>query len=187
MTLNPGTLIGGASDKHDRRASDFYATERDVTVALCRRHPDLVTDQMVWEPACGDGDMSEVLTEFGASVFSSDIRHTGYGAGGIDFLNTTLPGPYVTITNPPFSLAAEFIRKAFPLGARGALLLKATYWHAVSRVGLFDETRPTWVHPLTWRPTFAPERGKSPTMDMIWTVWDGTDSACRYEPLRKPK
>lgn len=193
MTLPASTLIGGASDRHARNASDFYATPAPVTRALAQRHPWLL-DGLVWEPACGSGDMSEALLQSGAGlVYSSDLRHTGYGVGGVDFLKDKPITAAKIVTNPPFKLAAEFIARACSApGVTGvAMLLKATYWNAASREKLFRDTRPTWVHPLTWRPNFAPDRGNAPTMDLLWTVWDKRPECniriCRFDPLRRPR
>lgn len=187
MSVSASVMIGGASADHARNEADFYPTPPECTEALLDQCDDLFSGR-VWEPACGDGAISKVLLAAGLQVYSSDIRHSGYGDGGVDFLDTQPAHIDGIITNPPFNLAEAFIRHACSIGVPVAMLLKATYWHAASRHALFYETGPAAVLPMLWRPNFAPERGKSPTMDVCWTVWRGQPSArCVYIPLPKPQ
>jgi hypothetical protein len=38
-----------------------------------------------------------------------------------------------------------------------------------------------------WRPSFCKERGKSPTLDFIWTVWlDLPCTETQFVPLKHP-
>jgi hypothetical protein len=41
----------------------------------------------VWEPACGEGHMAEVLREFFAEVTATDVFDYGYGDAEHDFLD----------------------------------------------------------------------------------------------------
>src|SRR6185503_16161030 len=97
-------------------------------------------------------------------------------------------GSDAIITNPPFNLAEEFIRKSISEVPLVAMLLKSNFWHTKKRLKLFEETTPVAVLPLTWRPPMSPERGKSPTMDFQWTIWSKYENGmCHYFPLKKPK
>lgn len=186
MALNSSTIIGGASPVHKRSEADFYATPPDCTVALLNDYGRMLGHR-VWEPACGDGAISEVLTAAGKDVFSTDLRHTGFGTGGVDALGTRPENIDSIVTNPPFNLAVQFIRHLRSLHLPFALLLKATFWHAASRRALFRETGPLAVCPLLWRPAMDPSRGKSATMDFCWTVWtDAPVPSCDYTPLPRP-
>lgn len=71
---------------------------------------DDLTEQSVWEPACGRGHMAQVLSEFFGSVRASDIFNYGYGEIQ-DFLTglTALRSVDWLITNPPFRLAEDFL------------------------------------------------------------------------------
>jgi len=183
--MMPGkTIIGGSSPEHARHASDFYETPPECTVALLRAWPVVGP---IWEPACGLGAISDVLEAHGHVVNSTDLRHTGYGTGGVDML-AMMPCRYgAVITNPPFALAAEFIRNIRAMHVPFALLLKGTFWHANKRHAMFLETGPAAVMPMLWRPNMAPDRGKSPTMEFCWTVWDAEPAPqCHYTPLERP-
>lgn len=166
-----------------RREMDFYPTPPECTIALVRflKAQWVMTDHdTVWEPASGQGDMVRALRSEGLVVTASDIQ------GGFDFLDRDfeLDGRWV-ITNPPFSLAEAFIRRAAELGRPFAFLLKNQYWNSAKRRALFEEHTPSYVLPLTWRPDFT---GKGSSMlDMCWNVWLGAGTATIYHPLPKPK
>ena len=180
---------------HKRKESDFYPTPPDVTRALLG-FLNLERGTGVWEPACGDGAISKVLTDNGLCVFSSDLRlDSGFGKADVNFLEIPLDArcPDWIITNPPFALAEEFIRHALTFTPRVAMLLKSQYWHAKKRAALFEERPPSDILALTWRPAFLEaERGKSPLMDVVWVVW-GADPACsersnvRYHVVNRPE
>ena len=178
------SIGGGASSVHDRVDGDFYPTPPDCTVALLRWAGGWPVRE-VWEPACGDGAISRVLEAAGLTVWSSDLHDRGYGRTGVDFL--AVPVRHSVITNPPFAHAEAFIRLARGAGQPFAMLLKATFWNAAGRRALFFETGPLAVLPLTWRPNFVPERGRSPTMDVCWTVWAARPVAsCACVPIPRP-
>src|ERR1700739_2791609 len=65
--------------RYEREGRDFYATPSWVTEALLRhvrfRGP-------VWEPCCGTGAMSAVLTAHRYEVISTDIADHGFGTPG---------------------------------------------------------------------------------------------------------
>lgn len=176
-----GVMIAGGGG--NRRENDFYPTPREATVALLP----LIADwpKAVWEPACGDGAMARVLEGAGYDVLASDLVDRGYGDACFNFLFDYWQGaPRPIITNPPFKLAAQFIERADELGATHlALLLKASFWNAASRLKTWDRWAPYARRDLTWRLDFD-GRG-APTMDCAWFLWDRTSSPLA-RPLAKP-
>ena len=172
----------------DRSKTDFYPTPENVTIALME-YLDL-PDYTIWEPACGEGHIVEALKDLGFNVVATELHNRGYGSCGIDYLRTANTPGYCDwiITNPPFSLSEQFIRKSIEHGKPFAMLLKSQYWHSSRRRKLFEEYKPRAVLPLTWRPDFLfGAKSGSPTMECIWTVW-GIESAkyTIYQPLIKP-
>lgn len=190
-SIQASQIMGGNGAKA-RKASDLYPTPPEVTVALMR-FLKLPVGTDIWEPARGQGDMVRALADCGMAVYGTDIRD------GIDFLTTRQPGNAPAadwiITNPPFSLADEFIRHAAEIGKPFAMLLKAQYWHAAKRAQLFREIPPSYVLPLTWRPDFLfkerdGKKGASPLMDVMWCVWltpqmQGVQTV--FKPLMRPE
>ena len=80
----------------------------------------------VWDPACGGGTIIKALRDSGVYAIGSDFVRR-WAADQIDrawvqdFLAPGMrPAPNFTdiITNPPYSLAEAFIRRAFELEAR---------------------------------------------------------------------
>ncbi len=192
MISNLAAAIIGSTQKWERKPADFYPTPPDVTVALVRAIAGkLPAASRVLEPACGDGAMARVLCASGYQVDAHDLREdSGYGRGGVDFLATDLDRPYdAIITNPPFNVAAAFIERSVPNARIVAMLLKSQYWHAARRQALFVKHPPSQILPLTWRPSFLEaERGKSPLMDVLWTVWDRDHvGPTEYFPLARPE
>lgn len=183
-----------SAGKEKRRELDFYPTPPDATIALMD-FLDL-PQSIIWEPASGDGSMSEVIESYGHRVISTDIRSEGiYGQSGQDFLKVRYPNVDAIITNPPFNLAERFIRKATNEAKTVAMLLKSQYWHAACRMSLFNYSRPAYILPLTWRPDFLFKERKngkkgSPTMEVLWAVWQrqaggGQATHTMYQPLSR--
>lgn len=172
MASNYAEAVANSMKAWERKPADFYATPAAATQGLLNMAPP--PPGKIYEPACGDGECSRVMLANGYEVESSDLRHTGYGTGGVDFLRQRRKGG-IYVTNPPFSMAAEFIRHALvELEADYlALLLKSNFWHTKNRLELKRELHPSGEHPITWRLAFLEkERGKSPLMDCTWFVWD---------------
>lgn len=170
-------IIGGNGEK---TSYDFYPTPREVTVALMH-FLDWKDKKVIWEPACGECAISDVLTEFGHEVVSTDVIY------GDNYFFTKREGVDAIITNPPFRETEKFILKAIKDAPVVAMLLKATYWHASKRQPLFEKHPPAWILALTWRPNFFGKRATgAPTMDFIWTVWiQGSGGETRYKLLSK--
>lgn len=75
--------------KYGSRASfEFYPTPPEATRALLSVEE---FDGDIWEPACGDGAISEVLKAQGYIVHSTDLIMRGYEDGRLDFLKSVRP------------------------------------------------------------------------------------------------
>lgn len=112
-----------------RKASDFYETPYSITEHLLKVESFCPT-LSVCEPAQGNGAIVQVLLKYWRRAFitSYDIEH--------DFLTETRTYDYV-ITNPPFSMAFEFIQKAKEVAfSKFAMLLPLSYLHGKKR---FDQ------------------------------------------------
>lgn len=184
-----GALLANRS-AIDRNKTDYYRTPSEVTRALLdflKHKRLLLPGDTIWEPACGTGEMAEAIRSEGYNVIVSDLYQSDYVEGGDDFLRSVRPCDWI-ITNPPFTQAEKFIRRALELRKPCAFLLKSQFWHAQSRLPLFREHTPAYVLPLTWRPDFLwGAKSGSPTMECIWVVWGGTHTGALYIPLEKAR
>lgn len=181
----------------DYRPEAFYPTPWDATEAfMLAEEPWLREYDRVDEPACGEGDMAEVIRGHGKQVSATDLVYRGYGRGEVDFLNLNFqPTSKCLLTNPPFSdneknpLAEPFIRQAHRLGYEYiGMILKANYWNAGGRKRLFREFKPVRVRPYSWRIDFKGEGGNH--FDCIFVVWmpGKGDGRCEFcEALERPK
>lgn len=139
----------GASNHVDtpRETNDYYATHPRAVQMLLELEN---FDKNIVEPCCGQGHISKVLEHHGYNVRSMDLIDRGYGEGGIDFLkyNETIDADI--ITNPPYSLAKEFIEHSMDLvtdGHKIAMFLKLTFLESSGRKALFKKYPPKkiWV------------------------------------------
>ncbi len=178
-----GSRICGGNTAYGRNKSDYYPTPPEVTTALLD-FLDIPKNQIIWEPACGQNYMVDVMKSCGYRVIATDILK------GVDFLISDLPENVDwIITNPPFSLSELFISRCIDHNLPFALLLKSQYWHAKRRLELFRGFKPKYICPLTWRPDFLfKTRGSgSPLMDVMWCIWEPRWSSLpAYIPLEKP-
>ena len=107
----------GASNHTDkeREHNDYYATEPKALELLLELE---TFSPYVWECACGQGHLSEVLKSHGHKVKSSDIINRGYpGTEILDFLEVKKQDikqdfSRDIITNPPYKYAKEFVEHA---------------------------------------------------------------------------
>ena len=120
----------GHNNNDDRVENDFYPTPTNATQELLDRQKFV---GKIWECACGNGAMSEVMQDNGYDVYSTDLIDRGYGISNVDFLTQTTPYDNI-VTNPPFNLATEFTLKALEL-SRGkvVMLSKISYLEGIGR------------------------------------------------------
>jgi len=186
------------AEPHD--SLDFFPTPPWATRALCQHVTGKLSawehvDQSVWEPACGIGSMAAPLGEFFGRVHASDVHDYGYGEVH-DFLQPYAPQqvsgastPDWIITNPPFRLADDFIRRSLEIAQVGcAMLVRSAFQEGVERYALFMEHRPAIVAQFAERVImtkgrlldpnrlyFDPATGKmkrpSTATSYCWMIW----------------
>lgn len=150
----------GASNhtKQEREKHDFYATSPEAVKKLFDANIDFTIPNVIYEPACGTGCLSEVLKqEYGKKVYSYDIIDRGYGDGTKDFfLTNELPkGCNCILTNPPYSLATEFIihsLRLLPEDGLCIMFLKTTFLEGKNRYKkIFSKTPPIYIYQFVSR------------------------------------
>lgn len=174
----------GASNhsKGERQQHDYYATEpKAVELLLEQEH----FSPYVWECACGEGHISEVLKAHGYKVKSSDLYDRGYEVTEtIDFLTVRKEDidhdfSRDIITNPPYKYAKEFVEKALEISmdsTKIAMLLKLTFLEGKARKKLFEVAPPKRIYVFSSRVKCA----KNGDFDSIgssavayaWFVWE---------------
>ena len=157
----------------DLDGPDFYPTPKWATFALIDNEP---FKGDIWECACGDGVMSEVLAETGNAIESSDLYDRGFGEVGHNFVGTTRRRTNI-ITNPPFNSAEAFVATALQQAdQKFALLLRLAFLEGANRANtIFHAKPPSRVWVFSERITFYPKgavRTGGGTTAYAWFVWD---------------
>ena len=135
------TTLGASNHtEKERETNDYYATD-PVAVKVLLEEGNVKLSPVVWECACGEGHLSEELKKHGYIVHSTDLIDRGYGAGGVDFLQWQGTFHGDIITNPPYSMAEQFVRHALDIiddGRKVFMFLKIQFLEGKSRRKLFD-------------------------------------------------
>lgn len=106
--------LGRHEDYSEKNGLDFYPTPAPFTNVLFDFYDNGRIKDSIWEPACGNGAMSEAMIARGHSVRSSDLMDHGYGLSPVDFLKSAVPhGTKSIVTNGPFKLADQFVFRAW--------------------------------------------------------------------------
>ena len=173
MPKKKGKNFSANNASGKRKKSDFYETPYTLT----RKFLDVEyfnKNSTICEPACGGGAITRVLKEYW-----EDDKITAYDKE-TNFLWEMGEYDYV-LTNPPFSIAFEFIQRAKLVAkSKFALLLPLSYLHGKKR---YDEiySDKTYglkkVYVFTRYPMLGEnlrEDGKYNTGMMVyaWFVWE---------------
>lgn len=175
------SIMSGRVEPDD--SLDYFPTPPCATRALIEivfKHLRITVDNAsAREPACGEGHIAEVLTEYFAQVSASDIFDYGYGDVA-DFLDehTSQTADWF-ITNPPFDEKAEaFLTRMLALARVGVGMFVRLQWlEGEGRYErIFDPamTPPTLVAFFSERIALCkgrwdPEGGTATAY--IWLVW----------------
>lgn len=124
MSNKKGKNFSANNVSGKRKKSDFYETPYSITRHLLNVE-EFDYSLTICEPACGDGAIVKILKEKTNNVIAYDIEK--------NFLSETKQYDYI-ITNPPFSIAYEFIVKSKQVAKKKfAFLLPLSYLHGKKR------------------------------------------------------
>ena len=177
----------GASNHTDkeRENNDYYATEPKALELLLELE---TFSPYVWECACGEGHLSEVLKSHGYKVKSSDIINRGYpGAEVLDFLKVKKEDikqdfSRDIITNPPYKYAKEFVEHALDISmdsTKVAMFLKVQFLEGKARKELFEKYPPKKIYVSSSRLLCAKNGefqkmrdGGGSAVAYAWFIWE---------------
>ncbi len=177
----------GASNHTDkeREQNDYYATEPKALELLL----DLENfSPYVWECACGEGHLSEVLKNRGYKVKSSDLVDRGYNDTEVmDFLKVSKEDikndvSRDIITNPPYKYAKDFVEHALDISmdsTKIAMFLKVQFLEGKARRALFDKHPPKVIYVASSRLLCAKNgefekmrQGGGSAVAYAWFIWE---------------
>ena len=163
------SLVGSSEGRPDH---DFYPTPPEAVNALLEVE---LFEGVVWEPACGDGAICKVLEANGFTVVATDLIDRGYGETPHDFLTSKLTCDNI-ITNPPFTLAEDFIKLGLTRTTKKvAMLCKLQFLEGAKRKIMFESTplKNVWVFSKRLSMTRNGEKMKNSGMIAFsWFVWE---------------
>ena len=137
--------LGSSNHTPDERAQfDYYATDPQAVEMLLALE---TFAPVIWEPACGEGHISNVLAAHGYEVISTDLIYRGFGdPEPLNFLEETLDGfEGDIITNPPYSVGLQFVERALESvrpGGKVAMFLKVQFLEGKRRGEFFKKSPP---------------------------------------------
>ncbi|CAH1665673.1 MULTISPECIES: hypothetical protein [unclassified Chelatococcus] len=177
------TVCGVGTHTHAARGDDFYATPREAVEALLAIESKWLPQGTIWEPACGDGAIVNVLRAKGHTVVATDLVDRGCpdSVGGLDFVRDgRYPGQGVTqaiVTNPPFKLAREFVERALHECGYVAMLLRLAFLEGTARRPWFEMRPLARVHVASRRLPMMHRHGwdgpkASSAVCHAWFIWD---------------
>lgn len=180
-----GTSLAGTSTTRERANYDYYATPYQATEMLL---DEVKFSGNFLEPCVGGGHIVDVIKRYypDECVYGVDIVDRGYPNTLVaDFLKHDFLGQKFdnVVTNPPFSLAQEFLEKCMEVvndGGKIAMFLKIQFLEGAKRREMFKKYPPKYIYVFVKRQ--APwnngspvdEKGKpwSSTMCFAWFVWE---------------
>lgn len=139
-------ILGSSSHTDGVRGDrDYYATSPLAAELLLQNE---TFDKQVWECACGEKHLSNVLERHGLTVRSSDIVDR-CGNEQYDFLSMyNIEWNGHIVTNPPYRMATEFVEKALtivPDGNKVCMFLRLQFLEGKRRKHLFLSNPPRAV------------------------------------------
>lgn len=171
------TSIYGDITRYEREKNDFYATDPRAMHDLLKYEK---FNKNIWEPACGEGNLSKVLKEYGYNVYSTDLIDRGYQDKQLNFLESSEKFQGDIITNSPFKYTNEFILKSLEsieTGSKVAMFLKVSYLTGKKRYKeIYSKFPPTKIYVYSTRISCAknnrPELFKGGAVDYAWFIWE---------------
>lgn len=174
-SINGGRGCGNS----ERETYDYYATD-PIAIDYLLKYESF--DNNIWECACGEGNLSKRLEEYGFNVRSTDLIYRGYGEKeSVNFLYQTEKFDGDIITNPPYKLTNEFVLKALDLTKRKvAMFLKIQFLETQRRYkDIFSKYPPSVIYIFPKR--MKCYKNNRPTtykggIVFVWIIWDNEHS-----------
>jgi len=160
-----------AANRGQRKKSDFYQTPYSMTEQLLEIE---CFNGSILEPCSGDGAILSVINKEYDLVFSNEVRNSYE----FDFIKEEFVRVDNIITNPPFSLAFEFIEKSKSIyNKKIAMLLPLSYLHGQKRYDekIFNELKSINVftrYPLLTDTIRSDGKYNTGMIAYAWYIWE---------------
>ena len=189
-----GAQLAGGNPTNDRVENDFYVTDPIAVQKLLHKYS--INGTEILEPCVGNGSIANTIEKFYANkhnITGVDIIDRGYPNTIVhDYLTWETDKKFdCIITNPPYSLAKEFVEKSMELlnegydedgYAKGQLImfLKIQFLEGAKRKAMFEKYPPKYIYVFrnrmaTWNngePLDPNGKRWATTMCHAWFVWE---------------
>lgn len=199
MSLQGGKLAGG-NPKNKRVENDYYATNPKAVEMLLNQYD--IFGYNILEPCVGEGHIVNAINNFyknKRNITCIDLVDRGFPNTIVqDFLTYETNKKYdAIITNPPYSLAKEFVEKGIELldnNGQMAMFLKIQFLEGAKRKEFFEKYPPKYIYVFsnrmaTWNngQELDPNGKKwSTTMCHAWFIWEKENGQMsKTEPIIK--
>jgi len=145
------------------RSDEFQTPPEALDILI----PYLKKDWIIWECASGKGNLVKGLNKKGFNVISTDILQ------GVDFLQEQFNLNFqCIITNPPYSLKEEFLKRCYELGKPFALLMPLTALEGRKRGELYKKYGIQLIIPNRRINFITPSgKGSGAWFQTVWFCW----------------
>ena len=187
-----GAKLAGGNPANKRVENDFYATNPKAVEKLLSNYS--FNGCTMLEPCVGQGHISNAVYDFynnKPQITALDIVDRGYPNVIVqDFLTWETDKKFeMIVSNPPYSLAKEFVEKGMKLltdetrdtvNGQMAMFLKIQFLEGAKRKELFEKYPPKYIYVFrnrmaTWNngePLDPNGKKWATTMCHAWFVWE---------------
>lgn len=137
-----GKAYANRKTKEERPEGDFYPTPKALIFELVKTG-ELNRKKKILDPSCGTGVIAYMLK----LLCFSDVEEHDLYVDGVDFLETSGKVPQI-VTNPPFSLFDDFVRKAKERATKKIIFIgRLNFFGTADRwaSGIWDELKTVYV------------------------------------------
>ena len=176
MAKHVFTPLGASNHTAGTRPDhDYYATDPKALEMLL----DLESfNPFIWEPAAGEGHLSNVLKARGYDVRESDLISRRPNIEQLDFFEYEGTWHGDIITNPPYNMAQAFIEHALHVvqpGAKVAMFLRLLFLEGKRRRCFFEAHPPKRVWVSSSRISCAKNGDFNSATNAVafaWFIWE---------------
>ena len=121
------------------------------------------------EPCTGDNRIFDRIPLPSESKYWAELRK------GVDYLTTEFKDIDLIVTNPPFSISLDFIKKSLTEAKTVCYLQRLNWLGSKARKDFWNNNTPDKIFVLSKRPQFKKELGLSGGTDSTeycWFIWD---------------
>lgn len=158
---------------YDRAERDWYVEPAWLVDALAEVEP---LSGVIWDPACGGGNIPKTLSARGLNAYGSDIADRGYGVKYNDFFEWRGPNDCSFVSNPPYGVLQQFIEHALKITTgKVCILARLAFLEGQARKPFFQSTPLARVWVSSRRASMPPGgtdiKASGGTIAYAWFVW----------------